>query len=180
MNTSADTHIHADSAAHMRTLFLCPHPSPSSNPVDEGATFHLLCEDAQQTLAALVKLQECSISQTLHVSELETWLAGCIPTECNRCGAAKNAAWHDDDSAAGSSPPIHVGTASRLSWQRRAYMRSTSPAPRHIYAPALVSGTLLNAAEAGGDDRQASGVSTRVLPLPIVEANTYLVYPPPT
>ncbi|CAJ1023971.1 hypothetical protein, conserved [Leishmania lindenbergi] len=59
--------------------------------------------------------------------------------------------------------------------------RATSHIPQHWSAASLDAAEAvvqrLQALCGGGDDRQVSGVSTRVLPLPIVEANTYLSTP---
>ncbi|CBZ26793.1 hypothetical protein, unknown function [Leishmania mexicana MHOM/GT/2001/U1103] len=185
--------------------------------VIEGATFLLLCVDIRQTLAAIVKLQECSISLKLHVDELETRLA----EDARRLRAAGVALPEalpgddddGDDTTAGGSLLSRVGAASRSSWQRRAYIRSAAPMPRYVCPttgqrhPVFHRGPLFifseasfDAAEAvvqrlqarlleqrllldemdlqalcsGGDDSMVSDAPTRVLPLPIMELDTYL------
>ncbi|CAG9573317.1 hypothetical protein LMJF_21_0450 [Leishmania major strain Friedlin] len=179
----------------------------------EGATFHLLCVDIRQTLAAIVKLQECSISLKLHVNKLETRLA----EDARRLRAAGVALPGDDDDdddpILGSSLLSRVGAASRSSWQRRAYIKSTAPMPRYVCPTTgqrqpvlhrrplfIFSAASFDAAEAvvqrlqarlleqhllldeielqalcsGGDGCSVSDAPTRVLPLPIMELDTYL------
>ncbi|KAG5506049.1 hypothetical protein GH5_05730 [Leishmania sp. Ghana 2012 LV757] len=170
----------------------------------EGATFHLLCNDIQQALAALVLLQECSISLTLHVGHLETSLVEGVH-RLNAAGVAlpKSLPGIDDDSFAENSPPIRSVTASRSPRQRRTHVCPSigqrQPAVhkgtffifsaasfdtaeamvQRLHARLLEQRLLLDDIELqalcdGGNGRSTSDTSARVLPLPIVELDTYL------
>ncbi|KAG5479754.1 hypothetical protein LSCM4_05761 [Leishmania orientalis] len=171
----------------------------------EGATFHLLCNDIQQALAALVLLQECSISLTLHVGHLETSLVEGAH-RLNAAGVALPKSLpgiDDDDSFAENSPPIRSVTASRSPRQRRTHVCPSigqrQPAVhkgtlfifsaasfdtaeakvQRLHARLLEQRLLLDDIELqalcdGGNGRSTSDTSARVLPLPIVELDTYL------
>ncbi|GET88280.1 hypothetical protein, unknown function [Leishmania tarentolae] len=183
----------------------------------EGATFHLLCENIQQTLVAMRRLQECNMILKLHVERLEARLV----EDAHRLRAAgvalpkalpNDGGDDDDDSTVESSLPFRVGDAWRSAWQRRVYVNPAAPMQHYecsttgqqqpvvhrrplfifsaasfdvaetvvqrLHARLLEQRLLLDEIElqalcSGSDDCSASDASTRVLPLPVMELDTY-------
>ncbi|KAK7200179.1 hypothetical protein NESM_000068800 [Novymonas esmeraldas] len=96
----------------------------------EGASFHLLCRDIQQSLETFVELRESDMSLELHVEALEM----CLVTDAQRLRAAgvavpKSLPDDDDDeddgdaTVAGCWSPAPRNTAAR---------GTHHPVPRHV------------------------------------------------
>lgn len=107
----------------------------------EGASFHLLCEDIQLTLAALVELQESTISLTLHVEALEACLADDAELLTAAGIALPRPLPGDDDgddetsSTAGHYRALHRLRAARQTPLRHQQQPERSPTPTAASSP---------------------------------------------